>query len=62
MKVTKVNDTQITETVHKVDVRALYNKESAQVMHIKLLAGESLKPHITPVDVFFMYLKEKPRL
>ena len=38
-------------------VRELYNKDSAQAVHIKLEAGESLKPHITPVDVFFYILE-----
>lgn len=48
------------ENPHKVDVRQLYNDESAQVMHITLKAGETLKPHITPVDVFFYILEGKP--
>lgn len=50
----------IKETPHKVDVRALYNDETAQVMHIKLQAGESLKPHLTPVDVVFYILEGNP--
>ncbi len=29
---------------HKVEVKQLYNKESAQVMHITLQPGEALKP------------------
>ena len=35
----------------------LYNTENAQVVHLQLEAGESLKPHITPVDVFFYVLE-----
>ena len=31
-------------------------------MHIKLLAGESLKPHITPVDVFFYVIQGTPEI
>lgn len=42
---------------HGVDVRQLYNQASAQVMHILLQAGESLKPHVTPVDVTFYILE-----
>ena len=57
MKITKVNDQQVAETPHKVDVRKLYDHESAQTMHITLQPGESLKPHITPVDVFFYILE-----
>lgn len=40
----------------------LYDKDSAQAVHIKLEAGESLKPHITPVDVFFYVLEGRPEI
>jgi len=62
MKVVKVSETQITETPHKVDVRKLYDKDSAQAMHITLQPGEALKPHITPVDVFFFVLEGTPEI
>lgn len=48
------------ENPHKVDVRQLYNKESAQIMHITLQPGDTLKPHITPVDVTFYVLEGTP--
>lgn len=48
------------ENPHNVDVRQLYNRESAQVMHITLKPGESLKPHRTPVDVAFYILEGTP--
>lgn len=48
------------ENAHKVDVRQLYNGESAQIMHITLKPGESLKPHKTPVDVAFYVLEGTP--
>jgi len=51
---------EIKDTPHKVDVCQLYDKESAQVMHISLKPGESLKPHKTPVDVFFYILEGNP--
>lgn len=57
MKILKVNEQQIVETPHKVDVRKLYDHDSAHAMHITLQPGESLKPHITPVDVFFYILE-----
>lgn len=47
---------------HKVDVCALYNHDNAQVMHMTLKPGESLKPHATPVDVFFYVLEGKPTI
>ena len=50
----------VRETSHKVDVRQLYEKESAQIMHILLHPGESLKPHRTPVDVAFYVLEGTP--
>ena len=60
MIITKVNETSIAETPHKMDVRRLYDKESAQVVHMLLKPGQSLKPHITPVDVFFYVLEGTP--
>lgn len=60
MKITVVKETQIVETPHKIDVRKLYDNESAQAMHITLQPGEALKPHITPVDVFFYILEGTP--
>ena len=62
MKVIKVNEIKIDETPHKVDVRKLYDKDSAQVVHITLQPGEALKPHITPVDVFFYVLEGIPEI
>ena len=60
MIITKVSETAIKETPHKVDVRKLYDKDTAQAVHIKLEPGEGLKPHITPVDVFFFILEGNP--
>ena len=62
MKITVVRDTEIVETPHKLDVRKLYDKDSAQAMHITLQPGEALKPHITPVDVFFYVLEGTPEV
>ncbi len=60
MKITKVSETSIKDTPHKVDTRLLYDNENAQAVHILLQPGESLKPHITPVDVFFFILEGSP--
>ena len=62
MNIIKVNETAIVDTPHKVDVRKLYDKETAQAMHITLQPGEALKPHITPVDVFFYVLEGTPEI
>lgn len=60
MKIIKVKDMPVVDTPHKVDVRRLYDKDNAQAMHITLQPGEALKPHITPVDVFFFVLEGTP--
>lgn len=60
MIIKSVKDVQIVDTPHKVDVRRIYDHDNAQVMHMTLLPGQSLKPHITPVDVFFYILEGTP--
>lgn len=62
MKVVRYQDQDGQQNPHGVDVRKLYDKESAQVMHITLLPGEGLKPHKTPVDVFFIVLEGTPTI
>ncbi len=57
MKITNVKTLETAQTPHNVDVRKVYEQESAQAMHITLQPGESLKPHLTPVDVFFYILE-----
>jgi mannose-6-phosphate isomerase-like protein (cupin superfamily) len=60
MKVTLVSETPVKNNVHQVDARMIYNAESAQAVHMQLKPGESLKPHITPVDVFFFVIEGSP--
>ncbi|MBW7848778.1 MAG: cupin domain-containing protein [Bacteroidales bacterium] len=62
MIVTNWKDIQVKETPHKVDVRPLYDKPDAQAVHILLQPGEQLKPHITPVDVFFFVIEGTPTI
>ncbi len=62
MKISSVKETHISDTPHKVDVRKLYDSENAQAVHITLKPGEALKPHITPVDVFFYILEGTPEV
>ena len=45
------------ETPHGVDVRPLFDSEQVQVVEIMLGPGESLKKHITYVDVVFYVLE-----
>ncbi len=55
----KVNfdEVPIAETPHKVDVRKAFAFEHAVVVQITLKPGESLLPHITPVDALFIGLE-----
>ena len=62
MEIKTYKNQEIKDTPHKVDVRQLYDKDAAQAMHITLKEGESLKPHKTPVDVFFYVLEGLPTI
>ena len=53
----KLSEVAIMKNAHNVDARNLYNTENAMVSVITLTAGQSLKKHITPVDVAFYVLK-----
>ena len=62
MKIIKSKEAPGKETPHKVDVRPIYDHDNAQAVHITLQPGEALKPHLTPVDVFFYVLEGKPHI
>ena len=62
MIITKYQHQLVKDTPHKIDVREMYNKESAQAMLMALKPGESLKPHKTPVDVFFFIVEGTPTI
>jgi len=59
LEITKASETAIMKNPHGVDARAIYSHENAKVMILTLQSGESLKRHITPVDVFFYVLEGK---
>jgi quercetin dioxygenase-like cupin family protein len=59
LELTKVSDVSSSKNPHGVDARQIYNHENAQVVVLTLQTGESLKRHITPVDVFFYVLEGK---
>lgn len=59
MKIIKANEKKMSETPHGINVRKLLEYEHASVVLIELKKGEGLKPHITPVDVFFYVLEGK---
>jgi quercetin dioxygenase-like cupin family protein len=59
MIIKKLSDMPIMKTAHNVDARNLYDMEHAVISVITLKPGQSLKKHITPVDVAFYVLKGK---
>ena len=57
MKAAKYTDFPVKDTPHKVSVRMIYDHDHGQAVVISLKKGETLKKHITPVDVFFYVLE-----
>lgn len=56
MQIVPVADVPVADTPHGVAVKKLYAFPHATVVHIRLEPGESLKKHVTPVDVLFYVL------
>ncbi len=52
----KLSEVDGMKNAHGVDARNLYNTEDAMITVITLESGQSLKRHITPVDVAFYVL------
>ncbi len=59
MIIKKLVDAGIMDNAHNVDARNMYNTAEAMVTVITLEPGQSLKRHITPVDVVFYVLSGK---
>lgn len=57
MKITDVAKVVSGDNPHHVDARKVYESPHAMAVVITLRPGESLKKHITPVDVFFYVLE-----
>ncbi|MBD3212096.1 MAG: cupin domain-containing protein [Candidatus Lokiarchaeota archaeon] len=57
MKIIDMNETEVAQTPHQVDVRKLISYKDGSMIHIALEPSESLKMHITPVDVCFYVLE-----
>ncbi|MDP8220092.1 MAG: cupin domain-containing protein [Candidatus Stygibacter frigidus] len=47
---------------HGIQSYKLHDSQHAQIMHLILMPGEELKPHITPVDVVFYVLEGTPTI
>jgi mannose-6-phosphate isomerase-like protein (cupin superfamily) len=57
MKITEVAKIASGPNPHHVDARKIYESPHAVAVVITLQPNESLKKHITPVDVFFYVLE-----
>jgi len=57
MKITDVSKTLSGPNPHHVDARKIYDSPNAVAVVITLKPGESLKKHMTPVDVFFYVIE-----
>ena len=57
MKITEVAKVPSGPNPHHVDARKIYDSDHAIAVVITLQPGESLKKHMTPVDVFFYVLE-----
>jgi len=57
MQIIDANATPSSPNPHHVDARKLFENPHAAVVRITLQPGESLKKHITPVDVLFYVLE-----
>ncbi|MCF8227039.1 MAG: cupin domain-containing protein [Bacteroidales bacterium] len=62
MKTKTYKTEPVKENPHGVDVRNLYDHQEAQIMHMTLQPGESLKPHKTPVNAIFYILEGEPTI
>lgn len=51
-----------SQNPHGIESTKIYDKDPALIMHLSMKAGQSLKPHITPVDVAFYVLEGNPTI
>ncbi len=45
---------------HNIQAVKLYDQKEAEIIHLLVNSNESLKPHVTAVDVAFYVLEGKP--
>jgi mannose-6-phosphate isomerase-like protein (cupin superfamily) len=57
MEIVDARAAEVTDNPHDVHASRIYDTDDAQVVYMVLEPGESLKKHITPVDVFFYVLE-----
>ncbi|MFA5365843.1 MAG: cupin domain-containing protein [Candidatus Bathyarchaeia archaeon] len=59
MKTVVVKNVDSFQNPHAVEAKKIYATENAEVIHMALKPGQSLKKHTTPVNVFFYILEGK---
>lgn len=59
MNAKNINQLPVKDNKHGLDVKQIYNKHDIQCMHVVLDAYQTMKPHITPCDVFFFVIEGK---
>ena len=62
MKIVNPAQVEVINKIHQVKTGVVYDTPHAFVVHITLEAGERLKRHVTPVDVFFYILEGEPTI
>ena len=60
MKITRVAESNTFSNPHNVAAKKIFESPQATVIHMALNPGESLKSHVTPVDVVFYILEGEP--
>lgn len=62
MKIVNPTQVEVINNIHQVKTGVVYDTPHALAVHITLEAGERLKRHVTPVDVFFYVLEGEPTI
>lgn len=62
MVIIDAKNASLSKNPHGVKTSLLFDTKDAMVVHLTLEAGEKLKRHITPVDVFFYILEGNPEI
>ena len=62
MKIVNPVSVEEINKIHQVKTGVIYDSPHALAVHITLEAGERLKRHVTPVDVFFYVLEGEPTI
>lgn len=57
MTIVKASETETTANAHGIQAQKLFTGDVAHIVLLTMRAGESLKPHSTPTDVFFYVLE-----